>query len=143
MQDLHSHFDLSLWVHYGELGGGAYQLGLHILYWMMQQFLYYLLERKFGQDLPLPDFLGLLHHVHTKTLDSFPGHLPASWMEQVHPKAHVLTNQDTTTLSWEPCTICNQGSPELVMNTNYMNSVKKHWLASGLSNLQTMFQVHS
>lgn len=26
---------------------------------------------------------------------------------------------------------------------NYMNSVKKRWLASGLSNLQAMLQAHS
>ena len=31
VQDLCSHFDLSLRVHYGELGGGAYQVGLCIL----------------------------------------------------------------------------------------------------------------
>ena len=87
MQDLLcSYFDLSLQVHYGELGGGAYQVGLCILYWMTQQFLYYLSERKFGQDPPLPDFLGLLCHVHTKTLDGFLGHLSASWLEQVHPQ---------------------------------------------------------
>ena len=48
VQDLWAHFMLSLRVHYGELGGGAYHVGLRILYWMMQQFLYYLLECKFG-----------------------------------------------------------------------------------------------
>ena len=29
------------------------------------------------------------------------------------------------------------------MNMNYVNSVKKRWLASGLSNLQAMLQAHS
>ena len=29
------------------------------------------------------------------------------------------------------------------MNTNYVNSVKKRWLTSGLSNLQAMLQAHS
>ena len=48
VQDLWAHFKLSLHVHYGELGGGAYHVGLCILYWMMQQFLYYLSEHKFG-----------------------------------------------------------------------------------------------
>ena len=47
-QDLRAHFELCLHVHYGELGRGAYHVRLHILYWMMQQFLYYLLECKFG-----------------------------------------------------------------------------------------------
>ena len=103
-QDLHSHFDLSLQVYYGELGGGAYyQVRLHILYWIMQQFLYYLSERKFGQHLPLPNFLGLLCHMHTKTLNGFLlGHLPTSWLKQIHPIAHAPTNWDTMTPSWEP-----------------------------------------
>ena len=49
VQDLQAHFKLSLHVHYSELGGGAsYHVGLCILYWMMQQFLYYLSECKFG-----------------------------------------------------------------------------------------------
>ena len=63
VQNLWAHFELSLHVHYGELGEGAYHIGLHILYWMTQQFLYYLSECKFGQDLPLPDFAGLLQGV--------------------------------------------------------------------------------
>ena len=89
VQDLQAHFELSLHVHYSKLGGGAYQVRLCILYWMTQQFLYYLSERKFGQDPPLLDFSRQLHHVHTKTLDGFLGHLPASWLERVHPKAHT------------------------------------------------------
>ena len=88
-QDFWAHFELSLRVHYGELGGGAYHVGLHILYWMMQQFLYYLLECKFGRDLPLPDFAGQLCHVDTKTLDGFLGHLPASWLEKLCPDAQT------------------------------------------------------
>jgi hypothetical protein len=58
-----------------------YHVMLRILYWITQQFLYYLSERKFGHDPPLPDFSGLLRHVHTKTLDGFLGRLPASWLE--------------------------------------------------------------
>ena len=48
IQDLRAHFKLSLCIHYSELGGGAYHVGLHILYWMMQQFLYYLSRCKFS-----------------------------------------------------------------------------------------------
>ena len=99
-----THFELSLHVHYGELGGGAYHVGLCILYWMMQQFLYYLSERKFGQDLPLPDFAGLLCHIHTKTLDGFLGHLPASWLKKVCPDAQTQTNQGALVPSRpDPC----------------------------------------
>jgi hypothetical protein len=86
ISDLRSHFELSLKVHYGDLGRGAYHMGLHILYWITQQFLYYLSERKFGRDLAIPDFSGLLCHVHTKMLDGFLGCLPASWLERVHPE---------------------------------------------------------
>ena len=83
-------------------------MGLCILYWMMQQFLYYLvLERKFGQDLPPPNFSRLLCHVHTKILDGFLEHLLASWLEQVHPEAHMQANQGTMMPSQEPCLICN------------------------------------
>ena len=145
VQDPWAHFELSLYVHYGELGGGAYHVGLCILYWMTQQeFLYYLSEHKFGQDLPLPDFAGLLCHVHTKTLDGFLSCLPASWLKKVHPDTQIQTNQGAPAPSSpDPHPTHNCGSPELVTNTNYVNSMKKHWLASGLSNLQAMLQAHS
>ena len=45
---LRPHFDLSLAVHYGEAGGEAYLMALRILYWLTQQFLYFLTKRKFG-----------------------------------------------------------------------------------------------
>ena len=48
VQQLRPHFDLSLAVHYGEAGGEAYLMALRILYWLTQQFLYFLTERKFG-----------------------------------------------------------------------------------------------
>ena len=48
IQQLRPHFDLSLAVHYGEAGGEAYLMALHILYWLTQQFLYFLTKRKFG-----------------------------------------------------------------------------------------------
>ena len=45
---LRPHFNLSLVVHYGETGGEAYLMALCILYWLTQQFLYFLTERKFS-----------------------------------------------------------------------------------------------
>ena len=145
VQDLWAHFKLSLHVYYGELGGGAYHVRLCILYWMMQQFLYYLSEHKFGRDPPLLDFAGLLRHIHTKTLDGFLGCLPASWLKKVRPDAQTQTNQGALVqMSPDPHPACNCRSLEPVMNTNYVNSVKKRWLASGLlSNLQAMLQAHS
>jgi hypothetical protein len=38
ISDLRSHFKLSLKVHYGDLGGGAYHIALQILYWITQQY---------------------------------------------------------------------------------------------------------
>ena len=62
-------------------------MALRILYWLTQQFLHFLTERKFGQNPLLPVFSTLLQHLHMKTLDSFLSCLPASWMEQVGPSA--------------------------------------------------------
>jgi hypothetical protein len=91
VQQLRPHFDLSLVVHYGETGGEAYMMALRILYWLTQQFLYFLSERKFGRNPSLPAFSTLLQHLHTKMLDGFLGRLPASWMEQVAPSAATTT----------------------------------------------------
>ena len=44
-----------------------------ILYWLTQQFLYFLLQRKFNRDPPLPDFPGLLRHLETNMLVGFLG----------------------------------------------------------------------
>ena len=86
VQQLRPHFNLSLAVHYGEAGGGeVYLMALCILYWLTQQFLYFLTKRKFGQNPLLPAFSTLLQHLHMKMLDYFLGHLPASWIEQVAP----------------------------------------------------------
>ena len=85
VQQLRPHFNLSLAVHYGEAGGEAYLMALRILYWLTQQFLYFLTERKFGRNPSLPAFSTLLQHLHTKTLDGFLGRLPASWMDHVAP----------------------------------------------------------
>ena len=101
IQQLRPHFDLSLAVHYGKAGEEAYLMALHILYWLTQHFLYFLTERKFGRNPSLPAFSTLLQHLHTKTLDSFLGHLPASWMEQVGPSAttpgQTLVRQGSST----------------------------------------------
>ena len=56
IRDLQSHLLLGLWLHYGDEGGACYHMGLRILYWLMQQFLYFLSQWKFSKDLPLPDF---------------------------------------------------------------------------------------
>ena len=60
IQDLQSHLFLGLWLHYGDEGGACYHMGLRILYWLMQQFLYFLSQQKFGRDPLLPDFDGLM-----------------------------------------------------------------------------------
>ena len=87
VQQLRPHFDLSLVVHYGETGGEAYMMALRILYWLTQQFLYFLSKRKFSCNPLLPAFSALIQHLHTKMLDGFLGWLPASWLEQVAPTA--------------------------------------------------------
>jgi hypothetical protein len=118
-------------------------MALQILYWITQQFLYYLSERKFGRDPAIPDFSGLLHHVLTKTLDGFLRCLPASWLERVHPKGSTPGSSSVAPpggqVTLAPCT---HSTPEGVTNTNYVNSLKKHWQASGLNTLQAMLQVH-
>jgi hypothetical protein len=144
VSDLRSHFELSLKVHYGELGGGAYHIALRILYWITQQFLYYLSERKFGRDPPVPDFSGLLRHVHTKTLDGFLGRLPASWLERVHPESSTPGPSGAAPPGGQATpTARTRGTPEAVTNTNYVNSLKKRWQASGLNTLQAMLQAHT
>ena len=56
IQPLRPQFNLSLVVHYGETGGEAYMMALCILYWLTQQFLYFLSERKFRRNLSIPAF---------------------------------------------------------------------------------------
>ena len=57
IQQLRPHFNLSLAVHYGEAGGEAYLMALRILYWLTQQFLYFLTEEVW----PKPIAPCLLH----------------------------------------------------------------------------------
>ena len=75
VQALQSHLQLSLHLHYGE---EAYMIRLRIMYWLTQQFLYYLSQCKLGGTPALPPFDMLLQHMQMKTLDGFLGHLPAS-----------------------------------------------------------------
>ena len=116
-------------------------MALCILYWLTQQFLYFLTERKFGQNLLLPAFSALLQHLHTKMFDGFLGHLPASWMEQVTPSAT------------RPMTLASQGGSQtnqpsrdggtMVMNTNYQAALRKCWQASGHSSITQLLQAYT
>ena len=109
--------------------------------WLTQHFLYYLSERKFGRHPSLPDFSALLQHLHTKMLDGFLGWLPASWLEQVHPRAAppvAPVAQDYQ------ATKASQGAVDpVMMNTNYITSIKKCWQASGHTTIAQMLQVHT
>ena len=104
-------------------------MALQILYWLTQQFLYFLTKRKFGQNLSLPAFSTLLQHLHTKTLDGFLGHLMASWMEHVAPSTLMPPGPAGQGRGM------NQMSGDvgggMVMNTNYQVSFHKHWQAAG------------
>ena len=64
---------------------------LQIMYWLIQQSLYFLSQWKFGANPQLPAFKMLLQHTQMNTLDGFLGHLPASWVEQVKPMENPLT----------------------------------------------------
>ena len=48
IRELQSHLLLGLKLHYGDAGGACYYMALRILYWLMQQFLYFLSQRKFS-----------------------------------------------------------------------------------------------
>ena len=140
IQQLRPHFDLSLMVHYGEVSGKAYQIALRILFWLTQQFLYYLSERKFRRAPPIPDFPGLLHHLHTKTLDGFIGRLPTSWLEQVSPRA---TPQSTSGVAPTQASRGGRGSMNPATNTNYVTSIKRCWLASGHATIAQLLQAYT
>ena len=115
-------------------------MALCILYWLTQQFLYYLSERKFGRHSSLPDFSALLQHLHTKTLDGFLGWLLASWLEQVHPQAMTLA----APAAWEDqASRSNHDAADPGMNTNYITLIKKRWQASGHATITQLFQAHT
>ena len=48
VSELQSHLLLGLKLHYGDSSGASYIIGLWILYWLMQQFLYFLSQGKFS-----------------------------------------------------------------------------------------------
>ena len=140
IQQLRPHFNLSLTVHYGEVSGEAYQIVLHILFWLTQQFLYYLSERKFGRAPPILDFPGLLRHLHTKTLDGFLGCLPASWLEQASPRAMPWS---TSRAAPTQASRGGRGSTNPATNTNYVASIKRCWLASGHATIAQLLQAYT
>ena len=138
VQALQPHLQLSLKLHYGEVGGGAYRMALRILYWLTQQFLYFLSERKFHRDPAIPDFPVLIRHVHTKTLDGFLGQLPATWLEHIQPTAAGPTTAKATTRSDKA-----RGAHTPVTNTNYNNAIKKRWEAGAFASIKAMLDAHN
>ena len=95
-------------------------MALRILYWLTQQYLYFLTERKFGRNPSLPAFSTLLQHLHTKMLDGFLGRLPASWMEQVAPSVTTALTPVSQGRGGSRANSNTGGA--MVMNTNYQVS---------------------
>lgn len=138
VQALQSNLQLSLKLHYGETGGGAYHMALRIMYWLTQQFLYYLSERKFNRDPAIPDFQALTRHTLTKTLDGFLGQLPATWLEHVQPAAATVTTAKATSKTDKA-----KGAHTPVTNTNYNNAIKKRWEAGAFASIKAMLDAHA
>jgi hypothetical protein len=138
VQALQSNLQLSLKLHYGDVGGGAYRMALRIMYWLTQQFLYYLSERKFNRDPAIPDFQALMRHTITKTLDGFLGQLPASWLEHIQPTAATSATAKATTKSDKA-----KGAHTPVTNTNYNNAIKKRWEAGAFASIKAMLDAHN
>jgi hypothetical protein len=137
VQSLQPHLQLSLKLHYGEVGGGAYRMALRILYWLTQQFLYFLSERKFNRDPAIPDFPALVRHVHTKTLDGFLGQLPATWLEHVQPTASGPPTKAAAKSDKA------RGAHTPVTNTSYNNAIKKRWEAGAFASIKAMLNAHN
>ena len=132
IQALQLHLQLSLHLHYRE---EAYMIGLHIMYWLTQQFLYFLSQQKLGATPTLPPFDMLLQHTQTKTLDGFLGCLLASWLEQVKPADQKSLGR---TSSSNKSSIISKRSR--VTNTNWNMSIKKHWEAANIISLNKMLE---
>ena len=132
IQALQLHLLLSLQLHYGD---EAYMIGLQILYWLTQQFLYFLSQRKLGATPALPAFNMLLQHTQTKTLDGFLGCLLVSWLEQVKPAENTSSGGASTSTKSAKVSggVC-------VTNTNWNMSVKKHWEAANIMLLNKMLE---
>jgi hypothetical protein len=137
IQALQPHLLLSLKLHYGDVGGGAYRMALRILYWLTQQFLYFLSERKFNRDPSIPDFPALVRHVHTKTLDGFLGQLPATWLEHIQPTA---TGPSTKASAKSDKA---RGAHTPVTNTTYNAAIKKRWEAGAFASIKSMLDAHN
>jgi hypothetical protein len=137
VQALQPHLQLSLKLHYGEVGGGAYRIALRILYWLTQQYLYFFAERKFNREPAVPDFQALLRHVHTKTLDGFLGQLPATWLEHIQPAAAGLPTKATVKSDKA------RGAHTPVTNTNYNNAIKRRWEAGAFASIKAMLDAHT
>ena len=116
-------------------------MALWILYWLTQQFLYFLTERKFGCNLLLPAFSTLLQHLHTKTLDGFLGCLPASWMEHVAPS--TMTPPGSTGQGRGTNLASGNAGGSMVMNTHYQVSFYKHWQAAGHISITQLLQAYT
>ena len=141
VQQLRPHFDLSLAVHYGDARGEAYLMALQILYWLTQQFLYFLTKRKFGENPLLPAFSTLMQHLHTKTLDGFLSCLPASWMEHVAPSSMMTpgaTGQGRGTNQ-----VGGNAGGTLVTNMNYLVAFQKCWQAAGHNSITQLLQAYT
>ena len=132
IQALQLHLQLSLYLHYGE---EAYMIGLRIMYWLMQQFLYYLSQCKLGHTPALPPFDMLLQHTQMKMLDGFLGCLLASWLERVKP-----TDQKSSGGRGNTSNKGNAAKGSCITNTNWNASIKKCWEASNIVSPNKMLE---
>ena len=112
-------------------------IGLRILYWLTQQFLYFLSQHKLGATPTLPPFNMLLQqHTQMKMLDGFLGCLLASWLEQVKPVENM--SLEGTSTSSTKSTNTSKGSR--VTNTNWNVSIKKHWEVANIVSLNKILE---
>ncbi len=113
--------------HYGQRD--ALLLGVRIMYWITQHFLYYLSELKLGRaGVQLPDFAGLERSVNVKTVENFVPQLPTGWVEyQSGSRSGASTGTNTP-------------KGERVTNIHYVDSIKKRWKESGHSTMAEMIR---
>ena len=110
-------------------------IGLQILYWLTQQFLYFLSQQKLGATPILPAFDMLLQHTPTKTLDGLLGHLLVSWLEQVKPAENMASGGTSTSTK-----STKVSSRTRVTNMNWYVSIKKHWEVANIMSLNKMLE---
>jgi hypothetical protein len=118
-------------------------MALRILYWMTQQYLYFLSERKFNRDPAIPDFQALVRHVHTKTLDGFLGQLPATWLEHIQPTTTATPPTGKAASTATGKSEKARGAHNPVTNTNYNSALKKRWEAGACTTIKTMLDAHN